>query len=106
LVNFITDLLERLEALEKKFNTTNQAVVFKKAIELVSISSTLNARVFYTKICFSSFFNIHVARKSCQNVTFIQKMRAKNVDEIDTWNIRLKMKEKKDYQSLPTTTKI
>ncbi len=47
------------------------------------ISSTLNVRFFCTKIRFGSFLNVHVTRKSCQNVTFVQKMRVKNVDEIE-----------------------
>jgi len=31
----------------------------------------------------TSFFYVHVTRKSCQNATFVQKMHTKNVDEID-----------------------
>jgi len=30
-----------------------------------------------------SFFYVHVTRKSCQNLTFVQKIRMFNVDEID-----------------------
>ncbi len=30
------------------------------------------------------FFYVHVTRKSCRNVTFVQKIRTFNVDEIDT----------------------
>jgi len=32
---------------------------------------------------FGSFFYVHVTRKSCQNETFVQKLRAYNVDGID-----------------------
>jgi len=48
------------------------------AKHLVSISSTFFARVFRTKVLFSSYV---LATKS----TFVQKMRAKNIDDIDTW---------------------
>jgi hypothetical protein len=51
--------------------------LFDKTLAGVNFINVKRAR-------FVSFFNIHVTRKSCQNVTFVQKMRAKNVDEIDT----------------------
>jgi len=31
----------------------------------------------------TSFFYVHVTRKSCQNVTFVQKILTFNIDEID-----------------------
>ncbi len=43
---------------------------------LPSISPSFFAHLFRTKVFF-------LTRKSCQNVTFVQKTRAKNVDEID-----------------------
>ena len=47
-----------------------------------SISSTLNTLIFCTKICFGTFFNVHVTRKSCRNDVHM-KTRAFNVNEID-----------------------
>jgi len=46
---------------------------------LVSISSTL----YYEFFVWTSFFYVHVTRKSCRNVTFVQKNCTFNVDEID-----------------------
>ncbi len=45
-----------------------------------SISSNLNARIFRTNFSPKPKRN----QKSCQNVTFVRKTRAFNVDEIDT----------------------
>jgi len=39
---------------------------------------------FRYKSLFGSFFYLHVTREKLTKKTFLQKMRAKNVDEIDT----------------------
>jgi hypothetical protein len=71
-LNVSTNCMYRLQQISRtEFSTTYR---------LGSISSSLNARIFRTKIRFGSFFNVHVSRKSCQNVSSAHE---KNVDEID-----------------------
>ncbi len=61
-----------------------------RLIGLPSISPTLNERIF-VRMSFGQLFppirNVHVTRKKAAKTTSIQKTRAYNVDEIDTWKI-------------------
>ncbi len=38
---------------------------------------------------FGSFFYVHVTRKKAAEMTFMQKMRTFNNDEIDSWLVKL-----------------
>ncbi len=51
-----------------------------------SISSQFHQRYTYKYFIRTSFFYVHVTRKSCQNATFVQFFCTFNVDEIDTWS--------------------
>ncbi len=45
----------------------------------------LNVRIFHTNIQFGSFYYVHVTRKKAAEMTFVRKMLAFYVDEIDTY---------------------
>jgi len=52
---------------------------------LESILSTVNVRIFRTKVISAAFSTVHVTRKDAET-TFVRKTRTQNVDEIDTWS--------------------
>jgi len=73
---------------ERKMKIKNWVVKYNFLRDNVgSISSTLNVRIFRTNIilaAFLRFFYECTYVKKAAETTFVQKMRAFNVDEIDT----------------------
>jgi hypothetical protein len=56
---------------------------------LPSISSTLYVQILRTNVISAAFFYIQVTRKKAAEMTFVRKIRAFNVDEIDTKTTKL-----------------
>jgi hypothetical protein len=55
-------------------------------VDEIDTWSQFHQRYMYKSVVQTSFFYVHVTRKSCRNATLVQKTCAFNVDEIDTWS--------------------
>jgi len=56
-----------------------RSITMRSGVNFINVKRTN----FSYKRCFSSFYYVHVTRKKTAKMTFVRKIRAFNIDEID-----------------------